>query len=238
MPEVNLSNPANSPGGVFNVRTQNRDFSTEPLTSDEADLFNEQFNTLLADFDSRLVANLYATRADIIGKAAAYAKNQFDEKLFGGINASDNEIAFDVIRPGHVRADPSNGSIQNDWYFDPDSSGWNDWIGDGTSANDYTVDEDQVTVVVGIMDQDTNSSISGLNVNRFGRNVDMLPKDLYDARAFDNENELMIQALPAIVASDRDRIHMRLRHDRPVESQPRLLGVTFGVGDYMNTEDF
>lgn len=238
MPEVSLTSGATSPSNVFNVRTQNRDFSTQALSSDEADLLQEQFNTLLSDFDSRHVSSLYADRANVIAQSAAYAKSQFDGKLFGGVNASDNEIAFDVIRPGHVRSDPSTGSVVNNWSFEPSTEGWNDWIGDGTSANDYSVDEDQVTVVVGFMDQADTSEVSAVNVDRFGRNVDMLPKDLYDARSLDNENNLMIQALPAMVASDRDRLHLRLRHDAVQTSQPRLLGVTFGVGDYMNQEDF
>jgi hypothetical protein len=244
---LDLASTAQSPPPTFNIRTQNRDFNTEPLSSDEAALFENQFNTLINDFDSRVIADMLQQRQEVIGQAAAMAKNEFDEKLFGGINAADNEIAFDVLRAGHIRAKPgtdaahssaSTGDVLNDWYFEPGSSGWNDWIGDGTSSNDYTVSSDQVLLVLGIIDQDPTTEISGLNVEYFGRNVDMLPKDLNTARTLDNENDIMVQPLPTMMATDRDRINIRLRHDYVDRSQPRLLGVTFGVGDYMNTEDF
>lgn len=234
---VDLANAARSPSSTFAIRTQNRDFSTEPLTDDEAGLFETQFNTLINDFDSQLLSQLFQERSQDIADVAALSKNLFDEKMFGGINADDNEVGFDVLRPGHIRADPSSGSAENDWYFEPGSTGWNDWIGDG-SSNNYTVSEDQVILVLGFMDQDKSTEVSGFNVQEFGRNVNMIPKDLNDARTFDNKNELMIQSLPAMVGTELDDVHIRLRHDRVSESQPRLLGITFGVGSYMNTEDY
>lgn len=244
---VDLANQAASPPPTFSIRTQNKDFSTEPLTSDEADILDTQFNTLVNDFNSRTLSEFYKQRQGMISKTAAYAKNVFDEKMFGGINAADNEIAFDVLRPGHIRAKPGTdnanssaptGDTLNNWFFDPGSTGWNDWIGDGTSANDYTFNEDQVTLVLGVVDQDPTSPISGVNVQRFGRNVDMIPKDLNDSRVQDNENELNAQAFPTLLGQENDRVHIRLRHDRAVESQPRLVGFTFGLGSYMNQEDF
>jgi hypothetical protein len=238
MPPIDIQNSASSPGSLFSIRTQNRDFNTQALTTEEASLLDSQFNTLINDFDNRVVTDLFRQRSALIGKTAAHAKQILDEKRFGGINAADNEIAFDVIRPGHIRADPSDGSSQNDWYFEPDSAGWNDWIGDGTSGNDYTVPEDQITLVLGVVDQDASSAVSSINVDRFGRNVDMLPKDMNSARLTDNENNVLAQALPTLVATENDRVHIRLRSDVAKESQPRLVGVTFGVGDYMNQEDY
>lgn len=234
---IGLKSAVKNPDRTFNVRTQNKDFSTESFTSRDANLFEQQFNVLLNDLDSRHLSELFAQRSREIANAAALAKQELDEPLFGGINANDNEIAFDILRPGHVRADPSNGDIQNDWYFEPSSSGWNDWIGDG-STNNYTVDEDQIVLVLGFMDQDPTTEISGINVESFGRNVDMIPKDLNHARTYDNDNEVLIQALPTLIGTDRDDIHIRLRHDKVMESQPRLLGITFGIGNYMNMEDF
>lgn len=267
--QVNLEPEVTSPDDVFSIRTQNRDFTTYNLSSDEAALFDAQFNTLINQFDSQMTTELFAQRSTIIGNTAALAKQQFDEKMFGGINAGDNEIAFDVIRPGHVRADPADGSIVDNWYYEHEESGYHDWIGDGTSSNDYAVDEDQVTLVLGMMDTGTEihylddegdvediqyideSFVSGINVDRFGRNVDMLPKDLRDLQNEDNRNDTQIASLPAVVATDRDRVHVRLESDIPpaledevaednvaIYSQPRLLGITFGVGSWMNTEEY
>lgn len=260
--EIDLASALSGIDSTFNIRTQNRDFSTENFSSSETDLFNEQFNTIVNDFDSRLKSELYDQRSAMIANTAGFSKQQFDEKLFGGINASDNEIAFDVIRPGHIRADPSDGSVLNNWTY-THSDGWNDWIGDGSSANNYTVDEDQVTLVLGFSDtpamvvDTTNNEVvetldypatTGVNVDRFGRNVDMLPKDLNDSRYQDNKNDQNIQALPAMVANERDQIHVRLESSVPdvvadngdyeLVSEPRLLGVTFGVGNHMNQEEF
>lgn len=262
--DLNVSSQAQSPPGSFGIRTQNRDFSTESLDEEESSIFEEQFNKLINDFDSRLIAELFKSREEQIANVATLAKNQFDEKLFGGINAADNEIGFDILRPGHIRADPATGNIVNNWLFTHPSDGWNNWIGDGTSSNDYTIDEDQVIVVVGIADQaaylveenagdlpvferEQYSPTSAINIERFGRNVDMLPKDLNNLQVIDNKNGYQIQALPTMVGTERDRIHARLRSTVPqpildanatLISEPRLLGITFGVGDFMNQEEF
>jgi len=66
----------------------------------------------------------------------------------------------------------------------------------------------------------------------------MLPKDLHSAKMTDNENDVLIQSLPTMVGSDRDRVHLRARFDEPGTYEPRLLGFTYGVGSYMNQEDF
>lgn len=237
MAQVEFADVLTNPESTFSIRTQNKEFNTEAFDSEEAALFEEQFNALIADFDSRMLTELFADRANIIAHAATHAKQEHDEKRFGGINASDNEIAFDVIRPGHILSS-TNHDDENEWKFDPGSADWNDWIGDGTSSNDYTVDADQTILVLGFMDLDSMSEVSAINVDRFGRNVDMLPKDLHDARVTDNENDILVQALPTLVGTENDRVHIRLRHDVQTESEPRLLGINFGVGNYMNTEEF
>lgn len=235
---VNVASTLTNPGGNFELTVHDGEFPTQAFTDNEANLFESQFNDLLSDLDSSILTQVLSQRQEVIGKAAAFAKQEIDGKVFGGINAGDNEIGFDMLRPGQIRADPSSGNAENDWYFQPGSTGWNDWIGDGSSANNYLVGEDQVTVVFGFVDQDVSTEISGLNVQQFGRNMDMLPHDLNDARLMDNENELQYQSLPTLMAQDNDEIHIQLRHDRDTESQPRLLGVTFGLGAFLNTPDY
>lgn len=246
----NLADTARNPAGSVSIRTQNKSFATQGLSDEEAQLFEEQFNILVNDFASREITQLYKAREDQIAEAAALAKNQFDEKLFGGINAADNEIGFDVIRPGHVRSDPSDGSTVNDWSYEVyesggtastsgvavEGAGWNDWIGDGAN-NNYSVSEDQILIVLGMVDMADNNGIRGVNVNKFGRNVDMLPKDLNDSRTGDTENDITAQALPTLIGNDRDELHIRLDADTGVH-EPRLIGFTFGVGSYMNQEEY
>lgn len=260
---VDLADAARNPSDTFSIRTQNRDFSTEGLSSSEAELLEEQFNVLINDLDSRLLTEIFLQRQQDIADVAALAKNQFDERLFGGINAADNEIGFDLLRPGHIRADPSDGSIENNWFY-THTDGWDDWIGDGTSDNDYTIDEDQIVLVLGMVDpgaylveEDAGSleqferisytPTSTVNVDRFGRNVDMLPKDVNQTKLTDNDNDILVSALPTMVGTDRDRVHVRLQSDLPtaledadaeVISEPMLVGLTFGVGAYMNQEEF
>lgn len=266
---IPLQDAVQSPNRVFSVRTQNRDFNTEAFDSNEAALLEEQFNTLVNDFDSRLLSEMYLQRRSILAQAGAHSKQIFDEKRFGGINAGDNEIAFDVIRPGHIRADPSDGTILNTWEInfdsldetDVDDGGWIDWVGDGTSANDYTVDEDEVVVVLGLQELEEPSggegpSVTGINVDRFGRNVDMLPKDTHTLGTTDNENDAKVQALPAMIGTENDRVHLRLQvpaldgldsgadadfGTAGVAPDPiylRPVGVTYGVGAFMNREAF
>ena len=233
----NMTSALTNPGGNFRVAVHSRSFSTEAFTQDEADLFASQFDSLISGLDSSMLQNVLANRAMAVARGATYAKHELDDKVFGGVNAGDNEIGFSIMRPGHVRADPSSGDPVNDWYYEPSSEGWNDWIGDG-SGNNYDLDEDQVNVSFAFLDQDVSSEVSAINVAEFGRNMDMLPYDLNDMRLLDNDTGLKIQELPTMVASDRDTIHARLRYDRVAESQPRLFGVTFGMGSYLNAEDF
>jgi hypothetical protein len=234
---VDVMDAASSPETEFSFTAQGRNFPTEPLTSNESELLQSQLNTLVASLDSSMLSSLLKQRQDTIAHAAAFAKQEFDEKLFGGVNAGDNEIGFDTLRPGHIRSDPSTGSAENDWYFDPAGTGWVDWIGDG-STNNFQANEDQIVLVLGFMDQDVSTEVSGINVEEFGRNVDMLPIDTNSMRLRDNDTEQQLTALPSLIIQENEEAHIRLRYDQDVESQPRLFGFTFGLGTYLNTEDF
>ena len=226
-----------SPQSEFSLQAQGKNFPTASLGSSEANLLQNQLNDILMAVPSSVVRDLIMQRQDVIASAAAFSKQVFDEKLFGGLNAGDNEIGFDILRPGHIRSDPSSGSQENDWYFDPGTTGWVDWIGDG-STNNYTGSEDQVSVVLGFIDQDTSTEVSGMNIEEFGRNVDMLPKDLNGMRLRDNDTEQQVEPLPSLILQENDDVHTKLRYDRNVESQPRLLGFTFGLGTFLDNEDY
>lgn len=226
-----------SPDPEFSLESQGKNFPTASFSEEEADLLQRQLNEMMYALPSSTVADVIQQRSKAIALAATFAKQTFDEKLFGGMNAGDSEIAFDVLRPGHIRSDPADGSTINDWYFEPSSAGWNDWIGNG-GPNNYTFGEDQVSVILGMVDQDVSTEVSGINVQDFGRNTDMLPKDLSSVKLRDNERELAVTPLPTLMGQENDSVHIRLQHDAPVESQPRLLGFTFGVGRYMNNEEY
>lgn len=235
--KLNVAQTAQNPNTEFSFRAQGRSFPTASLSSSEADLLEAQLNTLIAEFDSSMTTKLIKQRQQTIANAAAFAKQEFDEKLFGGVNAGDNEIGFDILRPGHIRADPATGNAENDWYFQPGTTGWVDWIGDG-AANNFQANEDQIVLVLGFMDQDTSTEVSGVNIDEFGRNVNMLPVDTNDLRLRDNDTEQQAMALPSLIIQENEEAHVRLRYDRDVESQPRLFGFTFGLGTFLNTEDF
>lgn len=234
--DLNIASTLMNPESEFDVRAQGKSYPTAGFTSEEANLLERQMNDFMGAFDSSMTLELIQQRQDAIALTAAFAKQVFDEKLFGGVNAGDNEIAFDVLRPGHIYQD-SGGTIQNDWYFEPNSAGWNDWIGDG-STNNYTVGEDQVMIVFGFEDLDASTEVSAINVDSFGRNVDMIPQDLTAMRKRDNETDQQVKPIPNLIAQENDEVHVRLRHDKVAESQPRLLGFTFGLGNYMNSEDY
>lgn len=234
---VNFANTLQNPGGNFQLALHKDEFPTQAFNSGEAAMFQDQFNSLLSNVNSSVIAEQLASRQNVIAKTATFAKAQFDNKVFAGINAGDNQIGFSVLRPGQIRSDPSTGNAVNDWYFTPSSAGWNDWIGNG-SGNDYSVGTDQVSVVFGFVDQDVTSTVSNLNVQKFGRNMDMLPYPLQDAQIKDNTNSIIYQPLPTLIAQENDNVHIRLRNDRVAESQPRLLGVTFALGGFLNNEDY
>lgn len=236
--DVDITQQLQQPSSDFSVTVHDTTFPTEAFDQDEAEIFNSQLNQLIADLDSSVLTDILLRRQDIIANVAGYAKQELDGKIFGGINAGDNEVGFSELRPGHIYSD-SSGTIQNDWYFQPGSTGWVDWVGDGTSANNYTVNEDQVSVILAFVDQDPGQSvISGLNVQSWGRNMDMLPHDLNTLRLRDNDADLQVRELPTMIARDGNEIHTRLRADRDVERQPRYYGLTFGLGSFLNSEDY
>lgn len=234
---IDIKNKLQNPDTDFRVSVHNTDFPTEAFNSTEAELFNNQLNTLFSGIQSGVLSSVLQERSEMIANVAAYAKSELDAKNFGGINAGDNEIGFSELRPGHILSDDS-GTVQNDWYFEPDSAGWNDWIGDGTQANNYSIGDNQVSVVFAFVDQDVSSEVSALNIDEWDRSMDMLPHDLNSMTLRDNDNDVMVQPLPTLVATDGADIHARLKYDRKAESQPRLYGVTFGLGEYLNTEDY
>jgi hypothetical protein len=225
----------------FALRSQGKNFPVEGLGDEEAQLLQNQLNTLIADLDSQMLTHLIVQRQDAIARAAGFSKQHFDEKLFGGINAADNEIGFSVLRPGQILESSGSSVVSdiNDWYADPaGSTGWVDWIGDGGS-NNKSVDQDDVLLPLAFMDQSSNdTAISAINVDTFGRNVDMLPLDVNDARTKDNETGQQVVPVPSLIAQDGDSIHIRARWDRDVERQPRLYGFSFSLGSRLNNEDF
>lgn len=236
--DVDISNRLQSPTDDFEVEVHDQSFPTEPFDRDEAQLFEVQLNQLIAHLDSSMFLEVLQQRAQTIADVAAFAKHDLEAKNFGGINAGDNEIGFSILRPGHIRADPATGAAENDWYFTPGATGWVDWIGDG-AGNNKVVDEDEVLLVLAFTDQeDAATEISGINVDEFGRNMDMLPQDLNDARLFDNDNEQQVVSLPTLIGQENDDVHIRLRADRDVERQPRLFGFTFALGTRLNVEDY
>ena len=244
-PNIDITSTLRNPGEQFSVSAHDGPFPTSAFDQAEADLFNQQLMDLIADIPSSTVAEVLEQRQETIAKAASLAKHDLEIKNFGGINAGDNEMGFSILRPGHIRRastnDPANaaGTIVNDWYFNPDDApGWVDWIGDG-GTNNFAVDDDQVILVLGFIDQEAApSEISGVNVDTFGRNMDMLPRGINSLRLQDNETGVQIQQMQTLIGQEQDEVHARLRYDRSVERQPRLLGFTFGLGRFLNLEDY
>lgn len=238
---VDIISTLQSPGGRFELTSHRDPFPTEAFDSDEASLFQNQLNTLISNFDSAVLSQLLNQRQETIAKVATLAKAEMDGKTFGGVNAGDNEIGFSILRPGQIRANPSSGAAENNWYFTPSSTGWVDWIGDGAN-NNYTVtsgSNEQVVLVLALMDQESGpTEVSGVNVEEFGRNMDMLPRDANDARLMDNDTEQQIIPLPALVGRENDQVYIKLRMDRVVERQPRLFGLNFSLGSQLDTEDY
>lgn len=236
--DLSVANAARNPGSSFQVDVHDGRFPTVGLDREEAQLLERQLNDLLLGLDSSVEIQLLKQREDVIGKTAAFAKQVFDEKMFGGIDAGDNEVGFSPLRAGQLQTG-TNTSDRNTWYFDPGSTGWSDWIGDGTSSGNLTVQDDQVILLLGFTDMGSGpTEISGINVQQFGRNMDMLPHDLSKVRQKDNKNEQQVAPLPTLIGQENDEVHIRLRYDRDVERIPRAIGFTFGLGTFLNQEEF
>jgi len=235
---LNLTSTLQNPGGSFRVSAHDDQFPTEGFDQSEASLFEEQMNSLIAGVTSKEIAQVLQNRQQTIAKAAALAKDDIDGNNFGGLNAGDNEIGFSPLRPGHIRRDPNTGNVVNDWFFDPGATGYVDWIGDG-AGNNMILNEDQVVLVLGVVDQELSPTpIQGFNVQDFGRNMYMLPRDLNDMRLQDNDTEVQVKEVETLIGQEGDEVHCRLNFDENVERQPRLLGFTFAKGRFLNQESY
>lgn len=240
---VNITGTLTNPGGKFELTAHDGAFPVEAFDQEEAELFESQLNTLIANMDSSVLTQLINQRQETIARVATLAKAEIDGKTFGGINAGDNEIGFSVLRPGHILETGGSAIVtdSDDWYADPaGSTGWVDWIGDGTTNKTLTSGaNEQLVLALAFVDQSSNQTeVSGINVDTFGRNMDMLPLDLNDAKLQDNENDLSVAPLPALVGQENDDVYIKLRFDRDVERQPRLFGFNFSLGSQLNTEDY
>lgn len=240
---VDIQKDLQNPGGKFELTAHRDPFPTQSFDRDEAQLLQSQLNTLITNFDNSVLTQLVEQRQNTIAKVAALAKAEFDGKTFGGINAGDNELGFSVLRPGHILETGGSAIVSdnNDWYADPaGSTGWVDWIGNGTT--NYTVGTDtnaQVILLLGIVDQETGpTEISGYNIESFGRNMDMLPRDINSARLRDNETEQQVVPTPAFVARENDDVYALLRFDRDTERQPRAFGFNFSLGSFLDSQDY
>lgn len=239
---LDIQSTLTNPGGRFELTAHRDPFPTEAFDSDEASLFQDQLNTLVAEIPNSVITSVLEQRQATLGRVAALAKAEFDGKTFGGVNAGDNEIGFSILRPGQILETGSSAIITepDDWYASPSGTGWVDWIGDGNNNKTIgTGANEQVLVVLAMMDQEPGpTDISGINVESFGRNMDMLPRDINDARLQDNETNQQVVPLPGLVARENDEVHIKLRFDRDVERQPRLLGFNFALGTYLDDEDY
>lgn len=240
---VDIASTLQNPGGQFELTVHRDPFPTQAFDREEAQLFENQLNTLIADMDSAVLTQLLNQRQETIARVATLAKAEFDGKTFGGINAGDNQLGFSVLRPGQILETSGSAIVTNanDWYADPaGSTGWVDWIGNGT--NNYTIGQDaneQVILALAVMDQEKGpTEISGVNVEQFGRNMDMLPRDANNARLMDNETEQQVVSLPALVGRENDQVHMQLRFDRSVERQPRIFGFNWALGTFLDSTDY
>lgn len=238
IPDVGIAETLRNPGSQFTLSAHRDRFPTESFDREEAQLFEQQMNDLIANMPSSVLGTVLQQRQETIAKVAALAKHDIEGNNFGGINAGDNEIGFSILRPGHIRRDPSNGNIQNTWEQDPGATGYVDWIGDGGS-NNFVVDEDMVILTLGLTDQElTPTPISAMNVDQFGRNMDMLPRDLNDLRYQDNTSGIQFAQTQTLVGQENDNVHVRLRYDENITREPRLFGLTFAKGEFLNNEDY
>jgi len=238
MAGISIQSVLQNPGNQFQLSAHQEPFPTESFSTDEAQLFEQQLNDLVADLPSSELQTIVEQRQDVIAKAATVAKHDLDGQNFGGINAGDNQIGFSILRPGHIRRDPNTGNIVNDWYFQPGTTGWVDWIGDG-GTNNFAVDDDQLLLSLAMIDQEAApTEISGFNIDTFGRNMDMLPMDVNSVRLQDNDTDVQVAQMQSLIGQEQDEVHARLRFDRDVERQPRLFGFTFALGRFLNREDF
>jgi len=228
--------------GKVKLSVQNEEFTTDPLTKDERDLFEEQFNDLFYPPWS-LERRFILSRKDFILAGIEVAKNKLDGLTFGGFNAGANELGISPIRPGHVglvrASSTTNAEADQVWKWAGNASkptyntGFDGWIHSPSSdTTAFTVHEDSFIIPMYIVEETASPKLQTVKID-VGR-TDILYYDVSACRFRDAQTGISLIPLPKMFWGPNTDVLVAVQAKEAGTLDIRLGGFTVAKGTFLD----
>lgn len=216
-----------------NLKTVNlygTDYSLADLDDTEQAIFDAQFGTLL-NVDSSVERQLLEDRRSTIINGIRAIKYDQENPTFKGLNPSDSELGFGMIRPTHVKV---SGTQLTVWGTSVTTS-WADWLGSASSGVGYAISANTGLILLGLKSLTSPQPfLSEVNI-KVGR-TQLIPIDVRSLQVGDNVNNVAIIPLPTVYAKKREEFLIRIRGDVAGTDYIIPLGFTVGLGAFLKAE--
>lgn len=205
-------------------------YTLAALDAEEQEIFEDNFNKLLATTDSQ-VRRILEERADTIVAGVMAIKEKLDGRKFRGMNPGDSEIGMGFIRPEFVKA---NAAIIHNWNVALTGMGtWDRWL-DATATTGFALSEDHGLIITHLVSQVTPVPFVRAVHFRIGR-VDLIPEDVGDIILGDNVNGVAVFPIPTKIVLPEDELRTTITGEAGTEYL-KLGGLVIGLGRLLKAE--
>jgi hypothetical protein len=204
-------------------------YKLAPLDEEELGIFKAQFITLLAapgSSERKVMVDRVSTY--ILGIRAI--KQALNSPKFRGLNPSDTELGFGLIRPQFTRA---NAAYRTTWS-QALSTTWADWLFE-TAGNPFSVGKDFGLIITHLKSLTTPEPYMAEARFEVGRSV-LIPVDTRNLRMADTENNVAVAAIPTVLALPKTSLYARARADATGTDEVPLGGLVVGLGRVLKEE--
>lgn len=229
--------------GEIKLAIQNESFGTEPLTPDEAKLFQQQWNELFHPPWS-LERRYINSKMDVVRRGVEAAKEALEEKRFGGFNCGSNELGISPIRPGHVGlVGGTYSKADNKWKWDDASTESGNGTGfealvcsPETATTAFSVHEDSFIIPLYLVEEAANPKIQTVKLD-IGRS-DVLYYDISACRIKDATNGISLAPLPTTFWGPSVDVTMTVQTKAAGQVEARIGGFTVALGTFLDASTY
>jgi len=205
-------------------------YTLAALDASEQEVFEDNFNKLLATTDSQ-VRRILEERVDTIVAGVMAIKEKLDRRKFHGMNPGDMEIGMGFIRPEFVK---SNNVVRTDWNVTLTGMGtWDRWL-DRAAGGGFVLSEDHGLIITHLVSQVSPTPFVRAVHMQIGR-VNLIPEEVADIILGDNLNQVPVFPIPTKFALPEDELLATITGEPGVEFI-KLGGLVIGLGRLLKAE--
>lgn len=205
-------------------------YTLAALDADEQEIFEDNFNKLLATTDSQ-VRRIFEERVDTIVAGVMAIKEKLNSRKFRGMNPGDSEIGMGFIRPEFVKV---NNAIIHNWNVALTGMGtWDRWL-DSAAGSGFSLSEDHGLILTHLVSQVTPVPFVRAVHFQIGR-ADLIPEDVGDIILGDNENGVAVFPIPTKIVLPEDELLTTITGETGTEYL-KLGGLVIGLGKLLKAE--